>query len=126
VFNAGQIRRDFSYIDDIVDGVLRAAERVPTPGAMPSPPHPAAAAAPYRVYNLGGRGSEELTHLIDVLEAALGRKAQRELLPMQPGDVPETAADLTLAERDLGYHPKTRLEDGIPRFVAWYRDYHGV
>ena len=126
VFNAGRMRRDFSYVEDIVDGVLRAAERIPAPGRMPVPPSPAAAAAPYRVYNLAGRGSVELTRLINVLEAALGRQATRELVPMQPGDVPETAADLTLAERDLGYDPKTSIEEGVPRFVAWYREYHGA
>jgi len=125
VFNAGRMRRDFSYIDDIVDGVLRASDRVPAKGQMPQLSTPAAAAAPCRVYNLGGRGSVELTHLIDVLEDALGRKAERELLPMQPGDVAETAADLTLAERDLGYDPRTRIEEGVPRFVKWYREYFG-
>jgi UDP-glucuronate 4-epimerase len=126
VFNSGRMRRDFSYVDDIADGVLRASDRIPKPGAMPVPPNPSAAAAPYRVYNLGGRGSVELTHMIDVLEDALGKKAQRELLPMQPGDVPETAADLTLAERDLGYDPKTSIENGVPRFVKWYREYFGA
>lgn len=126
VFNSGKMRRDFSYVDDIVDGVLRAAERIPTHGQLPSPPSPASAAAPYRVYNLAGRGSVELTHMISVLEEALGQRAQRELLPMQPGDVPETAADLTLAERDLGYDPKTPVEVGVPRFVKWYREYFRV
>jgi UDP-glucuronate 4-epimerase len=123
VFNSGKMRRDFSYIDDIADGVLRASDRTPTPGEMPTSPNPSSAAAPYRVYNLGGRGSVELMHLIDVLEDALGKKAQRQMLPMQPGDVPETAADLTLAERDLGYDPKTSIEEGVPRFVKWYREY---
>ncbi len=126
VFNAGKMRRDFSYVDDIADGVVRACDRVPEAGDMPVPPNPSAAAAPYRVYNLAGRGSVELTYLIDVLEETLGKKAERQLLPMQPGDVPETAADLTLAERDLGYDPQTAIEDGVPRFVAWYRDYFGV
>ncbi|MGC1275736.1 MAG: NAD-dependent epimerase [Planctomycetaceae bacterium] len=126
VFNAGKMRRDFSYVDDIADGVVRAVDRIPVAGEMPVPPNPSAAAAPYRVYNLAGRGSVELTHLIDVLESTLGRKAERRLLPMQPGDVPETSADLTLAERDLGYDPKTAIEAGVPRFVAWYRDYFGV
>lgn len=126
VFNSGRMRRDFSYVDDIADGVLRACDRIPVAGEMPSPPNPSSAAAPYRVYNLAGRGSVELTHLIDVLESTLGRKAERKLLPMQPGDVPETSADLTLAERDLGYDPKTAIEAGVPRFVAWYRDYFRV
>ncbi len=125
VFNAGKMRRDFSYVDDIAAGVLKASDRTPTPSAMPTPPNPSSAAAPYCVYNLGGRGSVELTHLIDVLEDALGKKAQRELLPMQPGDVPETAADLTLAERDLGYDPLTSIEEGVPRFVRWYREFYG-
>lgn len=123
VFNAGKMRRDFSYVDDIVDGILRASDRVPSAGPMPSTPNPSSAAAPYRVYNLAGRGSVELTRLISILEDALGKRAERELLPMQPGDVPETSADLTLAERDLGYDPRTSVEEGVPRFVQWYREY---
>ena len=126
VFNAGKMRRDFSYVEDIVDGVLRASDRIPQAGTMPVPPNPSAAAAPYRVYNLAGRGSVELTHLIEILEKALGKKAERQLLPMQPGDVPETAADLTLSERDLGYDPKTSVEAGVPKFVTWYREYFDV
>ena len=126
VFNAGKMRRDFSYIDDIVSGILLASDKTPTPRSAPPEPGPAAAAAPYRVFNLAGRGSVELTHLIDVLEDALGKRAERDLQPMQPGDVPETAADLTLAERDLGYDPQTNVEQGVPRFVEWYRDYHNA
>ena len=126
VFNSGKMRRDFSYIDDIVAGILLAAEKPPVRQTTPSAPGPAAAAAPYRVFNLAGRGSVELTHLIDVLEKALGKTAERDLQPMQPGDVPETSADLTLAERELGYDPKTNVDQGVPQFVAWYRSYHNV
>jgi UDP-glucuronate 4-epimerase len=126
VFNFGRMRRDFTYVDDVVDGVLRAADRPPAAGAAgPDAGTPAASAAPYRVYNLGGDRPVELTRLIDVLESALGRVAKRELLPIQPGDVPETAADLTLARRDLGFDPETPVEQGVRRFVEWYKGYHG-
>ncbi len=130
VFNFGRMRRDFTYVDDIVDGVLRAADRVPTAvdpsqSVAPEAATPAGAAAPYRVYNLGGDRPVELTALIDAVETALGRKAVRQLLPIQPGDVPETAADLTLARRDLGFQPKVGLEEGVGRFVAWYRGRYG-
>ena len=126
LFNQGQMRRDFTYIDDIADGVLRAAERVPTQcdGSASRGANfntPAAGAAPYRVYNLGNNRPVELLHLVAVLEQALGMTAMRNLLPMQPGDVTETCADLTLAAADLGYEPRTPLEVGVPRFVAWYR-----
>lgn len=127
VFNYGKMRRDFTYVDDIVDGVLRASDRPPAAGVLsPEAASPASAIAPYRVYNVGGDRPVELTRLIDVLEAALGRKANRELLPIQPGDVPETAADLTLARRDLGFDPKTPVEEGVRRFVEWYRGFYGV
>lgn len=130
VFNFGRMRRDFTYINDVVDGVLRAADRIPAKavsvGLPPEASTPASALAPYRVYNLGGDRPVELSRLIDVLEAALGRKAERELLPIQPGDVPETAADLTLARRDLGFSPKVVVEEGVARFVEWYRGHYGV
>jgi len=128
VFNFGRMRRDFTYVDDIVAGVIRASDRPPAksdPAAVSSVAGtPAASAAPYRVYNLGGDRPVELSYLIEQLESALGRKAERELLPIQPGDVPETAADLTLARRDLGFDPRTPVEEGVRRFVGWYREYH--
>lgn len=134
VFNYGRMRRDFTYIDDIVDGVLRAADRAPAkvdPAAAPATPAaeagtPASAAAPYRIYNLGGDRPVELSRLIELLEAALGRKAEQQLLPIQPGDVSETAADLTLARRDLGFDPKTPVEEGVRRFAEWFRGYSRV
>jgi UDP-glucuronate 4-epimerase len=114
VFNRGAMRRDFTYIDDIVEGVLAALDRPPAEGAAP----------PYRLYNLGNHRSEELTRFIAVLEAALGRKAVMELAPMEPGDVPATFADISESTRDLGFRPITPIDDGLPRFAAWYRAYH--
>ena len=122
LFNEGRMRRDFTYVDDVVDGVLRASDRVPAAGG-PSDAGPAAAAAPYRVYNLGNHRPEELVRLVELLEDALDRTSRRELLPMQPGDVPETFADLTLATADLGYAPKVPLDEGVRRFAHWYRSF---
>ncbi|ALK08716.1 NAD-dependent epimerase [Blastochloris viridis] len=128
LFNHGRMRRDFTYIDDIVEGVVRVAERPPQPDPAWSNlnPDPAISNAPYRVYNIGNHRPEELLHLVDVLEAALGKKAIRELAPMQPGDVAETCADVDALARDVGFAPATPIEVGVERFVAWYRDYHGV
>jgi UDP-glucuronate 4-epimerase len=114
LFNHGKMQRDFTYIDDIVSGVLAALERPPADDGEP----------PYRLYNLGNHRSEALTHFVAVLEAALGRKATIELAAMEPGDVPATYADITETTRDLGFHPTTPIEQGLPRFVAWYRDFH--
>ena len=116
VFNHGDMRRDFTYIDDIVNGVIRAYDRPPS----------AAEGLPHRIYNIGNHRSEPLLKLIEVLEQALGRKAERQFEPMQVGDVKETYADLTAIERDLGYAPTTSIDVGVPRFVEWYRGYHGV
>lgn len=117
VFNHGDMRRDFTYIDDIVAGTIACLDRPPADGG---------AEPPYRLYNLGNHRSEELRRFISVLEAALGRKASIELAPMQPGDVSATYADITESKRDLGFAPVTPIDDGLPRFVAWYRDYHRV
>jgi len=117
VFNHGDMRRDFTYIDDIVAGVLAALDRPPDDGRA-SPPH--------RLYNLGNHRAEPLMRFIELIEAACGRKAEINLTDMQPGDVPETYADIEASRRDLGFAPKTTIEEGIPKFVAWYRDYHGV
>jgi UDP-glucuronate 4-epimerase len=116
VFNHGDMRRDFTYIDDVVAGILAAMDR-PPPAEKDAPPH--------RVYNIGNNRSEELLHFIGVIEAAAGRKAELKMAPMQPGDVKETFADIELARRDLGFGPTVGLEEGIGRFVEWYRDYHG-
>ena len=126
VFNHGHHTRDFTYIDDIVEGVIRTLDHVP--GADPDydPVHPSAASssAPYRLYNIGNSHPVQLSHYIEVLEACLGRKATRNLLPLQPGDVPDTSADVTELARDTGYQPSTPVEDGITRFVQWYREYY--
>ncbi|MDP6342472.1 MAG: GDP-mannose 4,6-dehydratase, partial [Alphaproteobacteria bacterium] len=116
VFNHGDMQRDFTYVDDIVSGVL---------AALNAPPAAADGEAPHRIYNLGNNQPEELLRLIELLEETLGRKAERKLEPMQPGDVKSTYADLSAIERDLGYRPTTPIEEGVPRFVEWYRDYHG-
>jgi UDP-glucuronate 4-epimerase len=117
VFNKGEMRRDFTYIDDIVAGVL---------AALDTPPESAGEAPPHRVYNLGNHRSEDLMQFIALLEQACGREAIKEFTGMQPGDVKETYADIEAARRDLGFEPETTIEDGLPRFVAWFRDYHGV
>ena len=117
LFNRGVMQRDFTYIDDIVAGVLAALDR---------PPPADAAGVRHRVYNLGNNRSEDLKRFVALLEAALGRKALFEMLPMQPGDVAATYADISESQRDLGFEPKTTIDEGIPRFIAWYRSYHGV
>ena len=128
VFNEGRMRRDFTYIDDVVEGVLRASERVPAPNPQwdGAHPDPGSSKAPYRLYNIGNSEPVDLMHVIATLEAALGRKAQLELLPMQPGDVPETYADVEDLTREVGFKPATPIEEGIARFVAWYRGFYGV
>jgi UDP-glucuronate 4-epimerase len=126
VFNYGQHRRDFTYIDDIVEGVIRTLDlpAVANPDWNGAEPDSATSTAPYRLYNIGNNQPIELMHYIETLEACLGRKAEKQLLPLQPGDVPDTYADVTDLVRDTGYKPATRVEDGVARFVAWYRDYY--
>ena len=115
VFNNGDMRRDFTYIDDIVAGVLAALNRPPVDDGR----HP-----PAKLYNLGNSRSEPLIRYIELIEKALGRKATMEMLPLQPGDVTETYADIEDSRRDLGFEPRITIEEGIPRFIAWFRDYH--
>ncbi len=117
LFNHGEMRRDFTYIDDIVAGLLACTDR---------PPPDRGDAPPIRLYNLGNHRSEPLRRFVAILEQALGRQAQVELLPMQPGDVPATYADITDSQRDFGFSPQTPIDEGLPRFVAWYRAYHRV
>ena len=118
VFNHGDMRRDFTYVDDIVTGVLAARDKPPENDSAAGPRH--------RIYNIGNSHPEHLLRLIEVIEDSLGKKAERILEPMQPGDIKETYADLTAIQRDLGFRPTTNIEDGIPRFISWYRDYHQV
>ncbi len=128
IYNNGEMRRDFTYIDDIVEGVLRILEVVPEPSGGPEAAEDPAlsATAPHRIYNIGNGRAVDLMRFIEILEAALGRKAERNMLPMQPGDVKETWADTTDLEAATGWKPGTDIEDGVRRFVAWYRDHYGI
>ncbi len=128
VFNHGQHTRDFTYIDDIVEGVIRTLDRVPGPDPQydPMAPTPGTSSAPYRVYNIGNHRQVQLLRYIEVIEDCLGRKAERRLLPLQPGDVPDTFADVAALQRDTGYSPSTPIEVGVGRFVEWYRSYYRV
>ena len=128
VFNQGRHRRDFTYIDDIVEGVVRVLDRIPqaNPEWTGTHPDPAGSTAPYRIYNIGNNRSEELMRFIEVLEDCLGRKAEKNFLPLQAGDVPETYADIDALVRDVDYHPATTIEDGLARFVAWYNEFYGA
>ena len=128
VFNHGHHTRDFTYVDDIVEGVIRTLDRVPGPDPAYDPlaPTPASSLAPYRVYNIGNHQPVQLLRYIEVLEDCLGRKAEKRLLPMQPGDVPDTEADVEALRRDTGYSPATPIETGVRRFVEWYRAFYDV
>lgn len=128
VFNHGRHRRDFTYIDDIVEGVVRVLARPATgaPDWRGDRPDPASSAAPYRLYNIGGHHPVPLLRFIEIIEENLGRRAVKNLLPMQPGDMPDTHADIEPLVRDLDYRPATPIETGIARFVAWYRDYYDL
>ena len=128
VFNHGHHTRDFTYVDDIVEGVIRTLDRVPEPDQAYDPlqPNSATSSAPYRVYNIGNSHPVQLSHYIEVLEDCLGRKAEKNLLPLQPGDVPDTSAEVTELMDDTGYRPDTPVEEGVKRFVEWYRGYYGV
>ena len=126
VFNHGRMRRDFTYIDDIVEGVMRVTDNIaaPNPDWTGDRPDPCTSAAPYRLYNIGNNSPVELMHLIETLEKALGRTAVRNFLPIQPGDVPATWADVDDLSRDVGFRPATTIEEGVGRFVEWYRGYY--
>jgi len=123
VFNHGRMQRDFTYIDDIVTGILGCLDHPPADdGALKA----GGSRAPHRLYNIGNNRPEELMHLIAVLEDAIGMKAQIDFQPIQPGDVHATFADISAIARDIGFAPSVGIESGVPRFVQWYRDYHGV
>jgi len=126
VYNQGKMRRDFTYIDDIVEGVIRVTDLTPEPNPAWSgdQPDPGTSYAPYRIYNIGNNSPVELLRFIEVLEEKLGRKAIRNLMPIQPGDVPATCADVDDLMRDAGFAPKTTIEEGISKFVEWYREYY--
>jgi UDP-glucuronate 4-epimerase len=128
VFNFGKMQRDFTYVDDIVEGVVRVTDKIPrgNPGWSGADPDPGTSYAPYRLYNIGNNNPVELLHFIEVLERALGRSARKNLLPLQAGDVPATYADVDDLMADVGFRPATSIEEGIGRFVDWYRGYYPV
>jgi len=128
VFNYGKHRRDFTYVDDIVGGVVAALDKVATPNEDWSgdAPDPGTSPAPYRIYNIGNQQPVELMHYIEVLEECLGRKSEKNLLPLQLGDVPDTWADVEDLVTDVGYRPSTPVEVGVRRFVEWYLEYYAV
>jgi UDP-glucuronate 4-epimerase len=123
VFGEGNMRRDFTYVDDIVAGVLACHDHPPPDDGAEKP---GGSKGPHRLYNIGNNRSEELTRMIALIEQACGRKAERRLMPMQPGDVRDTYADISAIQRDLGFAPRTAIDEGVPRFVEWYRGYHGI
>ncbi len=128
VYNQGHHARDFTYIDDIVEGVVRACDRIvqTNPDWSGDAPDPATSSAPYRLYNIGNHTPVPLLDYIACIEKAVGKKATMNMLPLQPGDVPETYADIDDLKTDIGFEPKTSIEDGIKQFVAWYKDYYGT
>ena len=128
VFNRGDMKRDFTYIDDIVEGIVRTMDRpaAPNPEWTGDDPDPGTSDAPYRVYNIGNSQSVHLMYLIELIEGLLGKTAKKNLLPMQPGDVPETFADVRDLSTDVDFAPKTPIEEGVEKFITWYRGYYGV
>ena len=128
VFGDGELARDFTYIDDIVEGVRRVLGRPPQPDPawQAAAPNPATSAAPYRIYNIGNNRPVKVARLIEILENALGRKAVKRFVPMQAGDMFATWADIDDLQRDVGYTPTTSIEEGVPRFARWYREFYGV
>jgi len=127
VFNYGNHKRDFTYIDDIVEGVIRTMDHTaePNPDWDPAKPDPGTSRAPYRIYNIGNQQPVELMHYIEVLEDCLGKKAEKNLLPLQDGDVPDTWADTADLAADVGYQPSTSVEEGVKKFVDWYLGFYG-
>lgn len=123
LFNRGEMRRDFTYVDDIVRGVIACLD---SPPADDGSTKAGGSTVPHALYNIGNSSSEDLMRVVELLEQATGRKATGNPMPMQIGDVRETFADISAIERDLGFEPKTSIDEGVPRFVGWYRDYHGI
>jgi UDP-glucuronate 4-epimerase len=123
VFGEGNMRRDFTFIDDIVTGIVAALDNAPPDDGQPKA---GGSKSPHRLYNIGNNRSEELTQMISLIEQACGREAEKRLMPLQAGDVRDTYADISAIQNDLGYRPTTSISEGIPRFVDWYRAYHGI
>jgi UDP-glucuronate 4-epimerase len=128
VFNNGDMERDFTYIDDVAEGVIQVADRIPTANVdwNGDDPDPGTSRAPYRLYNLGNNQPVKLMRFIEVLETSLGRTAVKDFLPMQPGDVPATFADIDDLTRDIGFRPSISIEDGVERFIRWYKEHYGA
>lgn len=128
LFNHGNMRRDFTFVDDVSEAIVRLIDRPPqgNPDWSGDTPDPSSSAAPWKIYNIGNNNPEELLQVVSLLEQEFGRTATREMLPMQPGDVPATYADIDDLARDIGFRPATTIEDGIARFAKWYRDYHNL
>ncbi len=128
VYNYGKMKRDFTYIDDIVEGVVRVIEKIPTsnPNWDSNNPDPSTSFAPYKLYNIGNNNPVELSYFIELIEKNLGKKAKKNLLPLQPGDVVATYADVTDLEKDVGFKPSTSLEVGIANFIKWYKEYYKI
>ena len=128
LFNNGDMRRDFTYVDDVVEAMARIIERPPQGDAdwSGAKPDPSSSKAPWKIYNIGNNRPEQLMHVVSLLEQGFGREAQKKLMPMQAGDVLETFADVEDLARDIGFRPKTRIEDGVRKFVVWFREYHRI
>jgi UDP-glucuronate 4-epimerase len=128
IFNYGKMQRDFTFVDDIVEGIVRVLAKIPEPNPAWSGDHPepGTSYAPYKIYNIGNNSPVQLLRFIEVLEETLGMQAEKNLLPLQLGDVPATYADVDDLMRDVGFKPATTIEEGIGKFVKWYRSYYGV
>jgi UDP-glucuronate 4-epimerase len=128
LFNQGNMRRDFTFVDDVSEAIVRLLDRPPQGNQESSveKPNPATSAAPWKIYNIGNNNPEELVHVVSLLEKEFGRIATKEMLPMQPGDVPVTYADIEDLAREIGFRPATTIEEGVSRFAKWYRDYHNL
>jgi UDP-glucuronate 4-epimerase len=128
LFNLGSMRRDFTFVEDVSEAIIRLMDRPPqgNPDWSGDKPDPSSSAAPWKIYNIGNNNPEDLMHVVSLLEKEFGRTAAKEMLPMQPGDVPATYADIEDLARDIGFRPATTIEDGIARFAKWYRDYHNL
>jgi UDP-glucuronate 4-epimerase len=126
IFNHGRMRRDFTYIDDIVEGVFRVSGKIPAPNLdwNGDNPDPATSLAPYKIYNIGNNNPVELMAFVEAIEKALGKKAEKNFLPLQAGDVPATYADVDDLIKDVGFKPSTSIEEGVARFVDWYKEYY--
>ena len=126
VFNHGQMQRDFTFIDDIAEGIVRTSDAVaqPDPEWNSDAPNPSSSTAPWRVYNIGNNKPTQLNYVIELIEKHLGKKAEKNLLPMQPGDVPATFANVDALQQAVGFKPDTSIEEGVERFITWFREYH--